>query len=485
MTDASNSTTVRERVARSLSAQLLLLTIAFVFIAVGLVLLPSVARQRIEWLTARIEAAYLVGLALEGPEAEMIKPAEADRLLSTADILAVMIDRDGANTLVASTAADQTIPPRILSIDLVTANPADMIGDAWSTVFSRGDNWVRVLGQPAYAPGERVDIIVSQRALRSDLLGYSRNMLFVSFIIASITGLLLYLALDRMIVQRLRRLTRNMTAFQQNPEDATRLLLASPRADEIGVAERGLRDLEERIQSLLSQRRRLAALGAGVSKISHDLRNILASAQLMSDRLAKSEDPRVTKLAPRLIQSLDRAIALSRDALAYARMEPGTLTKSEFPLATLIDEVFEDAATLELSFSKDVPADLIAYADRNQLYRALFNITRNSVDALTPPPDSEAAESARAPGTGRLAIKAERLRDIVRIEIADNGPGLPATAIETLFEPFKGSTKSGGTGLGLAIAHEIAHAHGGDLRLARNGSEGAVFELTVPLKGTA
>ncbi|MEQ1931253.1 MAG: HAMP domain-containing sensor histidine kinase, partial [Parvularculaceae bacterium] len=451
------------------------LTIAFVLVAEMLVLIPAISRQRIQWLNARIEAAYLVGLALEGPEFEMIKPEEADRLLSTAGVLGVMIDRDGANVLVSAPAADLAAPPDVHFIDLAGANPATMISDAWSTFFSTGDDWVRVLGRPAYAPGERIDILVSQRALRHDLFRYAWNVLLISLVISSITGLLLYLALDLMTVRPLRRLARHMTAFQQNPEDPGQLLPQSARADEIGVAERGLRELESRIQGLLSQRRRLAALGAGVSKISHDLRNILASAQLMSDRLASSEDPRVRKLSPRLIQSLDRAIALSRDTLAYARMEPASLAKSAFLLAPLVEEAFEDAASLHVDFVSEVPADLAIVADRNQLYRALFNIVRNSVDALTP------AEGDEKPAAGRLVVKAEREGSIVRIEIADNGPGIAEDARAGLFEPFRGSTKPGGAGLGLAIAHEIARAHGGDLELAPSiGLKGATFEFSLP-----
>lgn len=470
----AQSTSLRHRIGRSLSTKLILLTIAFVFLAEMFVLVPSISRQRISWLNARVEAAYLVGLALEGPEFEMIRPEEADRLLATAGILGVMIDRDGANVLVASPAADRDEPPETSVIDLTEGNPAGMIGDAWATVFSSGDGWLRVIGSPIYAPEQRVDIIVSQRAVREDLLRYARNILLLSLIVSSIAGFLLYLALDRMIVRPARRLTRNMTAFQEHPEDPGRLYPASARADEIGIVERGLRDLEERIQDLLSQRRRLAALGAGVSKISHDLRNILASAQLMSDRLANSDDPRVKKLAPRLIQSLDRAIALSRDALAYARMEPSSLSRSQFLLAPLIDEVFEDAASLHVDFSSDVPEDLVVTADRNQLYRAIFNIVRNSVDAVTP---HEATADIRQ---GRVMIRTEQAAGAVSILIEDNGPGVPAAAIETLFEPFKGSTKPGGAGLGLAIAHEIARAHGGDLRLARSSAQGALFELALP-----
>jgi signal transduction histidine kinase len=462
------------RLRRSLSAKLLLLTIGFVLAAELILLVPSVSKERVDWLTARIEAAYLVSLALEAPEAEMLKPEDVDRLFATANILGVIVEREGTTRQIFARAVDYENPPPMRFVELSRSNPVDMIRDAWSTVLSRGDMLYLISGEPTYAEADAVEIFVSERALRRDLLIYARNILLLSLFVSSVTGLLLYWSLNRMIVAPVARLTREMTSFQENPEDARRVIAPSARSDEIGVAERTLHALEARIQDLLSQRRRLAALGAGVSKITHDLRNILASAQLMSDRLAGSEDPRVRKLAPRLIQSLDRAIALSRDSLSFARMEPAALAKTRFEIAPLFDEVFEDAASLHADFVNEAPRDLSAVGDRNQLYRAVFNLVRNAVDALTPP-EGETPERR-----GRVVASAIGDAAGVRIVIRDNASGVPDAARDSLFEPFKGSTKAGGSGLGLAIAHEILRAHGGSLRLAATGPEGSAFELTLP-----
>lgn len=466
-------TPIATRFRRSLSAKLFVLTFAFVLVAELILLIPSVSKERVDWLNARIEAAYLVSLATESPEGEMLKPEEVEKLCATANILGVIVERDGAIREIFAKPVDYANPPPMRFVEL-DSNFFALIGEAWTAVFSGEEMQLRVSGEPIYAPGETVDILVSQRAMRRDLLIYARNILLLSLFVSSLTGLLLYWSLNRMIVSPVARLTRAMTSFQENPEDAARIVAPSGRSDEIGVAERSLEQLEHRIQDLLSQRRRLAALGAGVSKISHDLRNILASAQLMSDRLAGSEDPRVRKLAPRLIQSLDRAIVLSRDALSFARMEPGALSKSRFPLAPLIEEVFEDAASLHVDFVNETPADLFVIADRNQLYRAVFNLARNAVDALTP------AEGETPARRGKVVASAMTDDHGARLAIRDNGDGVPETALETLFEPFKGSTKPGGSGLGLAIAHEIMSAHGGDLRLASTGPGGSVFELSLP-----
>ncbi len=462
------------RIRRSLSAKLLILTIVFILIAEILVLIPSIAYRRREWLEARIEAAYLVGLALEAPEAEMIGPESIDSLFATAGILGVMFAEGGASLQVFAPDIDYSSPPPVRFVDLRTANAATLAADAWASFFSHGDDWIRVVGEPDYAPGKTVDIIVSQRALRVALRRFSGNILLISLVIASITAGLVYAALDRIIVGPVRRLSRQMSVFQARPEEAAIVIRPSARGDEIGAAERSLRDLEVRIQALLSQRRRLAALGAGVSKITHDLRNILASAQLMSDRLAASNDPRVQKLSPRLIQSLDRAIALSRDALAYARMEPAALVRSRFELAPLIGEVLEDAASPHADFTTEVPEALVVEADRNQLYRAILNLVRNSVEAFAPEEDVAPAKR------GRVAVRAQRTEGSVRIEIEDDGPGVPEAARDALFEPFAGSTKPGGSGLGAAIAHEILAAHNGSLTLERTGPAGSLFAMILP-----
>jgi signal transduction histidine kinase len=333
------------------------------------------------------------------------------------------------------------------------------------TMLSTGDNSIRVVGRPENAPGVEVDLFVSQAALRRDLQTYARNVFFLSILISSLTAALVYGALNAMIVRPVKRVTRNMMAFEQNPEDASAILAPSLRSDELGVAERSLASLERRTQALLAERRRLAALGAGISKISHDLRNILASAQLMSDRLAKSEDPRVRKLSPRLIAALDRAIALSRDTLSYARMDPSALKLEAVDLRALIDDVLDDCLTAGVDLRNEAPEGLIVEGDATQLYRALFNLVRNAVEALAP----QGEDGAPAPKAGAAVIvRAFPLSDSVAVEIIDNGPGLPQAAIDALFEPFKGSLKPGGSGLGAAIALEIARAHKGGLSLAKS-----------------
>jgi len=463
-------------VKRSLSTKLLLLVIAFILLAEVVVMIPSVANQRLMWLDTRLEEAYLVSLALESPRAEMVGDDIARQLFSTANILGVTINEGDMRKLILAPQIDPHGPPEMLRVDLMSDMPANLITDAWATVFSSGDKLIQVTGRPRFAKNEMVDIIVSQRALRADLHIYARNILIISFIISCITAALVYWALNRMIVHPVKMLQDNMAAFEADPDNPERILKPSLRQDEIGAAEQSLAKMEKSIFELLNERRRLAALGAGISKISHDLRNILASAQLMSDRLAKSEDPRVRKLSPRLISALDRAIALSRDTLAFGKMEAASLQRAPFDISALIDEIFDDNAALGINMTNEIAAETKVVGDRTHLYRAIFNIVRNAVEAMTPDNDQELSDEE----IGAITISSQNDETSFSILIADNGSGIPDYAREGLFEPFKGSKKPGGSGLGVAISAEIASAHGGKLSLEKSDETGTTFNLTIP-----
>lgn len=436
-------------------------------------MIPSVSKQRMDWFNSRIEAAYLVSVALEGPRGRMISEADARMLFETAGIRGVTAKRGDVRALILAPEIDPHGSQKIHRVDMDNMMPTVLIANAWATIFSSGDSLIQVTGSPGDSGGETLDIIVSQADLRSDLRTYARNILALSLVISTLTAMLLFYAFNRMIVRPVKRLTSDMSAFEADPDRAALIHVPSGRIDELGAAERGLAMMQRRINELLRERRRLAALGAGISKISHDLRNILASAQLMSDRLAKSDDPAVRKLSPRLISALDRAIVLSRDTLAFGGMEASKLSKSPTPLRALAEEVLEDVAAMHINAVNDTPEDLMINVDRTHLYRSLLNLARNAVEAMAP----DEAENAQS---HELRISAARVSEDIYIRVIDSGPGLPEHAREGLFEPFKGSQKPGGSGLGVAISAEIARAHGGRLDLEQSDSRGTVFKITLP-----
>ncbi len=461
----------------SLSTKLFLLAAAFILVAEIAVLVPSISRERRDLLHARIEAAYLVSLALEGTNGEMLDQYVTRQLFSTANILGVTVNQDEIRTLILTPEIDPHGPPNMHHVNLREQSPTKQIFDSWATIFSRGDRLIQVTGAPRFAADNDVDIIVSQSALRADLLFYARKVLWISLLISSLTALLLFWALNEIIVRPVDRLTKSMAAFELDPNQASHIHVPSGRHDEIGAAERNLTAMQRRLYDLLNEHRRLAALGAGISKISHDLRNILASAQLMSDRLIKSDDPSVQKLSPRLISALDRAITLSRNTLTYGRMEESVLSKTTVNLHELVAEVFENSAMVGIKMHNQIDTDLLITADRTHLYRSLFNLVHNAVEAMAPDGiDANCPEQE----IGSITAKAKLSGKQLCIHLIDSGPGIPAYACDHLFEPFKGSQKPGGSGLGVAIAAEIIRAHGGRISLKENASDGAVFEIILP-----
>jgi signal transduction histidine kinase len=247
------------------------------------------------------------------------------------------------------------------------------------------------------------------------------------------------------------------------------------RNDEIGVAETRLADMQSELQSTLQGQKRLASLGMAVSKINHDLRNILASAQLFSDRLTALPDPTVQRLAPKLIRTIDRAVSYTQSVLSYGKAAEAPPERRLVLLKSLVNEVAE-MLTLDRSsdvdFQNKVPGDLEINVDAEQLFRVLLNLARNALQPMEQDRDST--------HVNRLKFAASRHGNMISILVSDTGPGVPEKARENLFEAFAGSTRPGGTGLGLAIAAEIIRAHGGEISLVSSGNPGSVFEIRLP-----
>jgi signal transduction histidine kinase len=347
-----------------------------------------------------------------------------------------------------------------------------LIREAFVSLWHGGNRTVRVIGPSPARPAVLVDISLREQGLWNAMVAYSWRILTLSVVISLITAFLVFTALQLMIVRPLRRITDSVIAFRRRPEDASVNLPPSERRDEIGLVQTELSGMQVALRSALAHQTRLAALGSAVSKINHDLRNILASAMVVSDRLEQSQDPEVRHVTPRLLESLDRAARLCSATLNFARAEASDPQKTRFPLAPLLDEVGEAVLGPDpgpARWRNEVGADVRVLADRDQLYRVLMNLGRNAAEALPQ-------------AGGLISITAWQTADETVIELADTGRGIPKATQAHLFEAFSGSARLGGTGLGLAIAREIMRAHGGDVVLAQTGEEGTTFRLTLPLR---
>ena len=449
-----------------MSARLLCLTIFFVMLSEVFIYAPSIGRYRATYMEERIAAAHLASLALEAPSDNQVSRELLEELLKSAKSYGIVLRRPKSKALMLS----RNMPPVVhATYDMRDHEFFPLIGEALSVMWNTKPRMIRVVGPSPGNPDVLVETVINEGILRELMLDYSGRILLLSVLISLMTATLVFLSLQWMFVRPMLGITESMVKFRRDPEDARRLIQPSRRRDEIGRAQRELAQMQSRLRDALQQRTRLAALGTAVTKINHDLRNILATAQLVSDHVSESEDPNVRRIAPTLLGAIDRAVALCSRTLNFANEGTPAPELMHFDLAGLVSDIATEISAREGQsgmIETSVPRDLYIFADRDQLYRVISNLVLNAFQA----------------GATKVSVAAEADTETTSIEIADNGPGLPAKVREHLFEPFQGSTRVGGTGLGLAIARDLMRGHGGDAELARSGEDGTVFVLRLPVE---
>src|SRR6201987_2838619 len=355
-----------------LPGKLLLLPIPLVMIAGVLIYVPAIANFWTNRLNERLAAANTAALVLDAAPLGMVPDSLARQILTSIQARAVAINPGQQRRLLASADLPAAIDH---DIDVRNMTVWQAITGSFEMMFETGHEAIRIVG-PASGDAQFIEVVTDERPLRQAMFRFSRNLLVVSLIIAVLTAALVYLALHFLFVRPMRRLTASLVGFHENPESSARIIVPSQRGDEIGVAEREFSDMQRDLGSMLHQKSRLAALGLAVSKINHDLRNLLASSQLISDQLASVPDPRVQRFAPKLMRSLERAIAFCQSTLSYGRVQEAPPDRRRVPLAPLVEEVREtlglDGAA-KIRFIDAVERSLSVDADPEQLFRVLLN----------------------------------------------------------------------------------------------------------------
>lgn len=455
----------------SLSGRLLFFTSLFVLVAQMVIYLPSAARHYLDLVSNRVSSAQVAVTALDEMGQNGLYDTLRVELLTSAGIRRIAVVRNGRREVYLG---EIIMPEPDTTVDLRAPVWTDLVWRGMDTLLNPGPRVLRIIGNPGATGGEAIEILVNEGPIREDMLNYSERLLYLSFVIAFITSALVFWALYFLFVRPMKRLSQSMLAFQEQPEDAQRTLKPSSRADEIGQVERALSGMQIELRQALRQRERLAALGAAVARIQHDLRNILSTAQLTSDRLASSSDPNVTALAPRLVQSIDRAISLANNTLRYGKADEAPPAPTLIHLLPLAEEAMEAslaASKRTIRWMNRIPTGMTVHADPDQMLRILVNLGRNAVQALEPTPEATITLTAATADNNRVTI-----------DMTDTGPGIPEKVIPYLFKPFAGHGRTGGNGLGLAIARELARAHGGDVELQASGPNGTTFRITMPAR---
>ncbi|QIE42836.1 sensor histidine kinase [Meridianimarinicoccus aquatilis] len=452
----------------SLSGRFLILTIAFVMLAEIMIFVPSIARFREDYLLDRLERAQIASLALladgivnEGLETE---------LLENAGVYNVVLRRDAMRQLILSS----PIPTPISNtFDLRDPPASQLIRDALDRLLTKKPEIVRVIGSPTRDAGLLIEVTMDAMPLREAMLDYGLRILVLSALISALTASLLFFAVRRMMVTPIRNVVAHMKNYAEAPEDARRIISPTATVRELRDAEVALQTMQTDLTSALRQKERLAQLGGAVAKVSHDLRNILTTAQLFADMLERSDDPRVKRSAPKLVGSISRAVNLCEGTLAFGKAEEPPPKLDRHPLHTLVEDTLESERMAGgeslVTLINDVPPGFVIRCDAEQVLRIVGNLVRNARQAI------EVTGAA-----GQVRVKATESETDWNLIICDTGPGLPPKARENLFKPFQGSFRKGGIGLGLVIASELVRGHGGNLRLVSSDESGTVFAVDLP-----
>lgn len=456
---------------RTLSGRFLLLTLIFVLLAEVFILVPAISRFREDYILTRLERAQIASLALLASDGA-ISDKLAEELLLTAGVFNVVLRRDEVRELVLSS----PVPGAVVGVfDLRNPSAFALMRDGLVAMFAQDNTVVRLIGDPVQEAGLLLEVTMDTGPLRDALWEYAQRILWISLLISLATGALLFFSVQRLIVTPIRRVIDSMAAYAKAPEDARKIIAPNSRVTELRDAEQALHNLQEDLTQALRQKERLAQLGGAVARISHDLRNILATATLVADRIESSSDPAVTRAAPKLLNSLNRAVNLCESTLAFGKAEEPPPRLSQFALRPLAEELVETEqetnanAAMPVEFLIDIPPTLTLRADSEQVFRVLSNLVRNARQAI---------EATGKSGTIELSARDTDEGSVIRV--IDTGPGLPKRAREHLFAAFQGGARKGGIGLGLVIAAELVRGHGGQLEMVRTGDEGTEFRITLP-----
>jgi len=462
-------------ISRRLSSKLLLLTIGFVMLAEMLLFIPSVALERQNWLKERTQQAGLLALALTGvPDYEASETLTKQFMFDT-DVMLLAAKRDGMTELVLGE------PPasagNMIAIDLQEMRRFPSLISPFQDIFSDGDEVLRVIATSPVEGQDALELLIPRAKLREALLDFMNRIFWLSLFIAIVTGALIYGAMSAMIIRPVGQLAKDMTDFREDPERRRQIRSRSNRKDEIGQLQREFTDVKQSLRAAFHQRERLAGLGLAVAKINHDLRNVLSSALLISDRLSMNSETKISDMGERLTRTVERGISLTEDVLSYSKAETADPQIQDTRIAFIIGEAAADVIGQfpSTKFRNTVPTELMVRTDPDHAYRIFHNLFRNAAQAMI---ESKSPQQ-------RLLVGAELQDGLAELRISDTGPGLPERARDNLFQAFTGghahSSNSKSTGLGLSISKELAKAQGGDLNLMSSDDTGTRFILTLPL----
>jgi two-component system, NtrC family, nitrogen regulation sensor histidine kinase NtrY len=210
-------------------------------------------------------------------------------------------------------------------------------------------------------------------------------------------------------------------------------------------------------------------------RIAHDIRNPLTPIQLSTERMSRkyaaahSEDPVFAECTQAILSEVNTLKHLVEEFTRFARMPVPRLEEADLPMEirTVVDTYRTSHPGILWEFRQEGPPRV--WFDPFQIRRAVTNLLDNAAAALG------------ERGSVTVTCIHDETEGKARIEVADDGPGIPPGDRDRLFEPYF-SRREGGTGLGLAIVSAIANDHGGAVRMRDNTPQGSIFEMEFPAR---
>jgi PAS domain S-box-containing protein len=230
-----------------------------------------------------------------------------------------------------------------------------------------------------------------------------------------------------------------------------------------------------RQRDALYQREKLAALGSLLAGVSHELNNPLSVVVARAVMLEEKGDPAIRGAALKIRTAAERCARIVRTFLAMARQQQSV--RSPVAMNDVVSAALDitgyairtSSIEVALDLAKDIPLIL---ADEDQLHQVLLNLIINAQQSLQDHP---------APRRIRVTSRFDSAENLLRVTVADNGPGIPADLRARVFEPYFTTKPTGvGTGVGLAVSLGIVEAHGGTLMVECPDEGGAAFTIALP-----
>ena len=318
----------------------------------------------------------------------------------------------------------------------------------------------------------KLGVVILAGVLVSDVSAVVAVREGVPLVPAALLAAALALGLVQLVARGLTRPLREMadgtTAMARG--DYSVRVPDGGRADEVGDLARAFNVMAAELAEVERHRKDL------VANVSHELRTPISALQAKLENVAdgvEAADPDTIRTMLAQVERLGRLVSQLLDlSRLEARAVP--LDVRPFEVGVVLAHVAREAslhAPADVALEVEAPAGLLADGDAERVHQVVMNLVENAV--------------RHSPRPGRVTIAASAAGERVRVEVSDQGPGIPEGDADRVFERFyradaARSADGGGAGLGLAIARWIVELHGGDIRVERAEPRGCRMVVELP-----